>query len=91
MARLSGTILSDDESFKAQLGNLLRLSAVPVLVADGGNPDIAVVDGRSDVSGAVALVERHGMLRTVFPAGARPPVQQELPPALRTRAATNGR
>ena len=30
-----------------------------------------------------ALVERHGMLRTVFPAGARPPVQQELPPALR--------
>jgi amino acid adenylation domain-containing protein len=30
-----------------------------------------------------ALVERHGMLRTVFPAGARPPVQQELPAALR--------
>ncbi|MCK8679626.1 non-ribosomal peptide synthetase/type I polyketide synthase [Streptomyces lichenis] len=30
-----------------------------------------------------ALVERHGMLRTVFPAGARPPVQQELPPSLR--------
>ncbi|QLH25716.1 non-ribosomal peptide synthetase/type I polyketide synthase [Streptomyces sp. Rer75] len=30
-----------------------------------------------------ALVVRHPMLRTVFPAGARPPVQQELPPALR--------
>jgi amino acid adenylation domain-containing protein len=29
------------------------------------------------------LVERHGMLRTVFPAGARPPVQQELPSSLR--------
>src|SRR5690606_7715237 len=29
------------------------------------------------------LVERHGMLRTVFPAGARPPVQQELPNSLR--------
>ncbi len=29
------------------------------------------------------LVARHGMLRTVFPAGARPPVQQELPPSLR--------
>ncbi|MFC7640963.1 condensation domain-containing protein [Streptosporangium lutulentum] len=28
-------------------------------------------------------VVRHPMLRTVFPAGARPPVQQELPPALR--------
>jgi len=58
MARLSGTILSDDESFKAQLGNLLRLSPVPVLVADGGNPDIAVVDGRGDLSAAVAVVER---------------------------------
>ncbi|WP_371103135.1 amino acid adenylation domain-containing protein, partial [Streptomyces sp. PU_AKi4] len=30
-----------------------------------------------------ALVERHAMLRTVFPAGARPPVQQELPRSLR--------
>lgn len=30
-----------------------------------------------------ACVVRHPMLRTVFPAGARPPVQQELPPALR--------
>ncbi|GAA2433704.1 non-ribosomal peptide synthetase/type I polyketide synthase [Streptomyces glaucus] len=29
------------------------------------------------------LVARHPMLRTVFPAGARPPVQQELPPSLR--------
>ncbi|MFD6291152.1 amino acid adenylation domain-containing protein [Streptomyces sp. NPDC060205] len=29
------------------------------------------------------LVERHGMLRTVFPAGVRPPIQQELPPSLR--------
>lgn len=58
MARLSGTILSDDESFKAQLGNLLRLSSVPILVADGSNPDIVVVDGRGDVTAAVALVER---------------------------------
>ena len=29
------------------------------------------------------LVARHAMLRTVFPAGARPPVQQELPASLR--------
>jgi pilus assembly protein CpaE len=58
MARLSGTILSDDESFKAQLATQLRLSSVPVLVADGGTPDIVVVDGRHDVSAAVALVER---------------------------------
>ncbi|MFD8619295.1 amino acid adenylation domain-containing protein [Streptomyces sp. NPDC059513] len=30
-----------------------------------------------------ALVVRHPMLRTVFPAGARPATQQELPPSLR--------
>ncbi|WP_406066352.1 amino acid adenylation domain-containing protein [Streptomyces sp. NBC_01077] len=30
-----------------------------------------------------ACVVRHPMLRTVFPAGVRPPVQQELPPSLR--------
>ncbi|MEU2074854.1 amino acid adenylation domain-containing protein [Streptomyces sp. NPDC013489] len=30
-----------------------------------------------------ACVVRHPMLRTVFPAGVRPPVQQELPPTLR--------
>jgi len=58
MARLSGTILSDDESFKAQLTTQLRLSSVPVLVADGSTPDVVVVDGRHDVPGAVALVER---------------------------------
>ncbi|HZX39286.1 MAG TPA: condensation domain-containing protein, partial [Streptomyces sp.] len=29
------------------------------------------------------LLTRHPMLRTVFPAGIRPPVQQELPPAVR--------
>ena len=59
MARLSGTIHSDDESFKAQLATQLRLSSVPVLVAEGGsNPDVVVVDGRHDLSNAVALVER---------------------------------
>jgi pilus assembly protein CpaE len=59
MARLSGTIFSDDESFKAQLATQLRLSSVPVAVADGGsNPDVVVVDGRHDLSNAVALVEK---------------------------------
>ena len=59
MARLSGTIFSDDESFKAQLATQLRLSSVPVLVAEGGsNPDVVVVDGRHDLSTAVSLVER---------------------------------
>ena len=59
MARLSGTIFSDDESFKAQLATQLRLSSVPVAVADGvPNPDVVVVDGRHDLSNAVAAVER---------------------------------
>jgi pilus assembly protein CpaE len=61
MARLSGTILSDDESFKAQLATMLRTSSVPVIVGDdrrGASPDVAVVDGRGDLAAAVALVER---------------------------------
>jgi pilus assembly protein CpaE len=61
MARLSGTILSDDESFKAQLATMLRASSIPVIVGDdrrGASPDVAVVDGRGDLSSAVALVER---------------------------------
>ena len=65
MARLSGTIFSNDESFKAQLATQLRLSSVPVAVADGAsNPDVVVVDGRHDLSHAVALVEKlraHGV------------------------------
>jgi len=61
MARLSGTILSDDESFKAQFAAMLRVSAVPVVVGDdrrGASPDVAVVDGRGDLTAAIALVER---------------------------------
>ena len=61
MARLSGTILSDDDSFKAQLATMLRTSSVPVIVGDdrrGASPDVAVVDGRGDLASAVALVER---------------------------------
>ena len=61
MARLSGTILSDDESFKAQLATMLRTSSVPVIVGDdrrGASPDVAVVDGRGELAAAVALVER---------------------------------
>jgi hypothetical protein len=50
MARLSGTILSDDESFKAQLGTMLRTFVRTVIVGDDarGQPDVAVVDGRGD-------------------------------------------
>jgi len=61
MARLSGTIFSDDDSFKAQLATMLRTSSVPVIVGDdrrGASPDVAVVDGRGDLASAVALVER---------------------------------
>src|SRR5215467_8725328 len=61
MARLSGTILSDDDTFKAQLANQLRVSPVPVIVGGdrpGTSPDVAIVDGRGDLAAAVALVER---------------------------------
>jgi pilus assembly protein CpaE len=60
MARLSGSILSDDDTFKAQLAGMLRLSPVPVTMDDrrGGSPDIVVIDGRGALGAAVALVEQ---------------------------------
>ena len=64
MARLTGTILSDDDTFRARVNEAMRTSAVHVSVLDeralrgGQNPDIAVVDGRRDVSAALAVTER---------------------------------
>jgi len=61
MARLSGIIISDDGSFKAQITGMLRVSSVQVAVGDdrrGGSPDVAVVDGRGDLTAAVAVVEQ---------------------------------
>ena len=64
MSRLTGTILTDDDVFKAQLTALLRAGTVRVSLMDdrlarnGATPDIAIVDGRRDVAEAMATIER---------------------------------
>ena len=63
MARLTGTIITDDDAFAARVGELLRSGPVPVAAggmsaAGGGAPDVAVIDGRGDTSAAIAAIER---------------------------------
>jgi len=71
MARLTGTILTDDELFRTRVVELLRLGAVRVGVIDERltrgpvSADVAIVDGRNDPADAMATVER---LRAAAPA-----------------------
>ena len=60
MARLAGLLVTEDESFKAQMAGLLRTAAVPVIVDDrtGRGPAVIVVDGRHDLGHAVSVVEQ---------------------------------
>jgi pilus assembly protein CpaE len=64
MAQLAGFIVSDDETFRKQIGRLLRSASVPVSVseqrspAEGGPPDFVIVDMRADASSAMAGIER---------------------------------
>jgi pilus assembly protein CpaE len=64
MARLSGLLLSDDESFRTRVGGLLRSGAIPIgvseerTVRDAASTDLVVVDARADESAALATVER---------------------------------
>jgi hypothetical protein len=54
MAQLVGLIVSEDETFRKQIGRLLRSGAVPVSVVedralrDGVPPDVLIVDIRGD-------------------------------------------
>ena len=63
-ARLTGTILTDDDIFRARLVELLRAGTVRVSVIDerlarGGTvPDVAIVDGRRNAAEAMATIER---------------------------------
>ena len=61
MARLSCSILSGDEGFKAQLATVLRGSSLSIVSGERGAPgassDVIVVDGRDDPDAAVAAVE----------------------------------
>jgi pilus assembly protein CpaE len=59
MARLSCSILSDDESFRAQLSGVMRGSSLSLVSGDrAGASDVVVVDGRDDPDSAVAVVEQ---------------------------------
>jgi pilus assembly protein CpaE len=64
MAHIAGLIVSADDSFRKQLGGLLRSGAVPVSVVDerglkdGIPPDVVIVDIRADTASALATIER---------------------------------
>jgi pilus assembly protein CpaE len=65
MARLSGLLLSDDESFRTRVAGLLRSGAIPIGVSEerslrdgGSSPDLVVVDARGDESTALATIEK---------------------------------
>lgn len=71
MARLVGSIVSEDESFKRHIAALMRAGAVPInfsddpLGRDSATTDLVIVDGRGDMSSAMTAVER---VRTASPA-----------------------
>src|SRR5215218_1846657 len=60
MARINGVVLSDDETFRAQVGSLLRGGPVPIApVSESGGQraDIVVIDARGDLGAAMARAE----------------------------------
>lgn len=64
MAQLVGLLVSEDDVFKKQIGQLLRSGAIPVSVTgdrttrDITPPDLVIVDIRGDASSAMASIER---------------------------------
>ena len=64
MAQLVGFIVTEDDSFKTDIGRLLRSSAIPVSIIDdrvardGTSPDLVIVDTRGDASSAMSTIER---------------------------------
>jgi pilus assembly protein CpaE len=65
VARLAAIIVTTDERFERQMVRVLRGGGVPTAVLDarraapeGADPDVAVVDVRSDVSAGLAAIER---------------------------------
>ena len=60
MARINGVVLSDDETFRAQIGALLRGGAVPIATiseSGGQRADIVVIDARADLGAAMARAD----------------------------------
>src|SRR6185437_5622562 len=62
MAQLTAQIVSYDEEFKRQVSRLLRACGVPVGIIEArsaeAQPDLVVVDIRSDASSGMAAIER---------------------------------
>jgi pilus assembly protein CpaE len=63
MAQLTAQVVSYDDEFKRQVARLLRACGVPIGIVEGrnpegGNPDLVVVDIRSDASSGMAAIER---------------------------------
>ena len=64
MARLVGSILTEDDGFRSQIAAVLRSSSTPVSIGgdaharDASQTDVVVVDARGDVVRAMAAVER---------------------------------
>ena len=65
MAQLTASIVSHDDEFKRQIGQVLRSGGVPVGLledrrpaGDQASPDLVVVDIRGDMPSALAAIER---------------------------------
>src|SRR5205814_2088052 len=85
MARLSATILTSDDVFRARLSEMLRSGSVRVSVIDdrlargSAGSDVAIVDGRRDPAEAMTTIER---LRAASATGAIFMVAAEASPDL---------
>jgi pilus assembly protein CpaE len=64
MAQLAALVITQDESFRHELGSLLRSGGAPVGLVEGARgssdvqPDLVVVDMRADVASGLAAIER---------------------------------
>jgi pilus assembly protein CpaE len=65
MARLSGLIVSDDDSFTSLITALLRSGPIAMSVAEAklsvggaGSTDLVIIDGRVDLPSAIGAIER---------------------------------
>ena len=64
MARVSATILTSDDLFRARVSEMLRAGSVRVSVIDdrlaraSAGSDVAIVDGRRDPAEAMTMIER---------------------------------
>ena len=64
MARLVGSILTEDHNCRTEIAAVLRTGSTPVSLGgdpfsrDGSQADLVIVDARDDVGRAMAAVER---------------------------------